>query len=56
MFGQSFPPLRDPQAILGDALYTTPPDETMDHLPSPEYFRGKILVKVSGWRLRLALL
>lgn len=34
------------QDILGDLLYTTPPDETMDRLPSPEYFRGKILVKV----------
>ncbi|XP_062504200.1 inactive phospholipase C-like protein 2 isoform X2 [Corticium candelabrum] len=33
------------QEILGDMLYTTPPDETRQYLPSPEELKGKILVK-----------
>eukprot|EP00123_Amoebidium_parasiticum_P015394 comp22947_c1_seq1/m.36388 comp22947_c1_seq1/g.36388 ORF comp22947_c1_seq1/g.36388 comp22947_c1_seq1/m.36388 type:complete len:869 (-) comp22947_c1_seq1:38-2644(-) len=31
--------------ILGDALYMTPPDESATHLPSPEFFKHKFLVK-----------
>jgi hypothetical protein len=33
------------QDILGDLLYTTPPDPEEKYLPSPETLKGKILIK-----------
>jgi hypothetical protein len=35
------------QDILGDLLYTTPPDPEEKYLPSPETLKGKILIKAS---------
>ena len=31
--------------ILGDLLYTDPPDDEKTQMPSPEFLKGKILVK-----------
>ena len=31
--------------ILGDLLYTDPPDDEKTQMPSPELLKGKILVK-----------
>ena len=31
--------------ILGDLLYTDPPDDEKTKMPSPEFLKGKILVK-----------
>jgi len=33
------------KSILGDMLFTTPVDESLAALPSPEFFRRKVLVK-----------
>ncbi|XP_046546164.1 LOW QUALITY PROTEIN: inactive phospholipase C-like protein 2 [Haliotis rubra] len=31
--------------ILGDTLYTAAAEENLEHLPSPEFFKGKVLIK-----------
>ena len=31
--------------ILGDMLYTDPPNDEKNEMPSPEFLKGKILVK-----------
>ena len=35
------------RTILGDTLYTTQPEQDQAGFPSPEFFKEKILVKVS---------
>ena len=35
--------------VVAERLYTYPPDDTEDYLPSPEALRGMILVKVKRW-------
>ena len=43
--------------ILGDLLYLEQPDETKDHLPSPEELRNKVITRITclhlkNWGLR----